>query len=529
MDESFADIMPVNCSQASSTTADKNPKAGQQRLAQVLHKLKAKLWPWHRGEGSSIDAPKEQEEEEEEEKDLSDRCQWDVITKIQPIKIKQLVRRALSRQGYDEKSPLIITSYETGSYHFVVKLKTLHPYTQKAVGWVVKIPGHGTPERWTGEDKYMLTREVETLRLLTMQTEIPSPWVVDYSATLENQYGFPYIVMKELPGTSASELWFDQHCEVPTLETEMKRLTFLRSLARHVTELEKLRFDGIGMPVYDVDSDDYENIEAERLPVCEYYVWPYYDTYDSVERGPFPSTQAYIQHARGANIPTPPPTNHKLTATQVQDLGTAKLLDIIFAHPVFHSTPGSTFALRHSDLDTQNILIDSSGAITGILDWDGSLAMPRCVGHASVPRFLERDVQGDAVAASSFLCWRAGHYRNVYAAALVEAGNPDAIYTSKSYLYQAGFGALYQGGSLEDFMARVLGEVPGSHLELQGAKFLLAKGCRATEEMLRVELGKVLEPDLPEDGFLKRVERQYTEAAVSAWMYGFEGFATDEM
>ncbi|KZM20233.1 uncharacterized protein EKO05_0003684 [Ascochyta rabiei] len=526
--ETVINIIPVNRSERSDTMANKESKDGRQILAQVFYKLKAKLWPWHHDLSSSIEVNVEEDEKE----DFSDRCQWDIITKVEPTKIKEIVRSALSGQGYDEKSPLVITSYEQGSYHFVIMLKTLHPYTKKAVGWVVKIPGHGTPERWTAEDNYMLTQEVETMRLLTMETDIPSPWVVDYSATLDNKYGFPYIVMKELPGSSANELWFEQHCEVPTIETELKRLTFLRSLACHMTELNKLHFDQIGMPMYNVrapDFEDYENIEAERLPVNKYYVWPYYDTYDSIERGPFPSTQAYIQHARGDNELAPPAANRKLTATQVEAIGTNKLLDMIFTHPVFHSTSKSTFALRHSDLDTQNILVDGSGAITGILDWDGSLAMPRCVGHAAVPHFLERDVHADALFKTPFLCWRAPHYRSVYAAALAEAGNPDAKYTSKSHLYQAGFAALYEGGDMQGFLKRLLSAIPEMHLELGNVKFLLAKGCKATEEMLKVELGKVLEPELPEEGFLERVEKQYTEAAVRVWMDGFENLAVDGM
>ncbi|KAF1356081.1 hypothetical protein EJ07DRAFT_130265 [Lizonia empirigonia] len=344
-------------------------------------------------------------------------------------------------------------------------------------GWVVKIPGHGTPDRWTAEDEHMLVQEVETMRLINLHTDVPSPWVVDYSATLDNKFGFPYIVMKELPGKSATDLWFEDHCEVPSPETEQKRLTFLRSLARHMTELEKLQFDQIGIPKCKITGDEYyeiyEEIEDKRLPVDKYYVWPYYDTYASVERGP---------------------------------------------------APNATFTLRHSDLDTQNLLIDATGAITGILDWDASLAMPRCVGHASVPHFLDRDFHRNSILRSPFLCWRAPHYRAVYAAALREAGNPDAAYTAKSHMYQAAFAALYEGGDQQDFIARILGEVSGLRVEVHAIKFLLAKGCTATREMLVRELGKVLDPELPPVGFLEGVEEQLRDAVVQGWMDGFEHF-----
>lgn len=46
--------------------------------------------------------------------------------------------------------------------------------------------------------------------------------------------------------------------------------------------------------------------------------------------------------------------------------------------------------IRHRDLDMQTIFVDVFGNVTGILDWDGCLAVPRGVGYASFPEFLRR-------------------------------------------------------------------------------------------------------------------------------------------
>jgi hypothetical protein len=175
----------------------------------------------------------------------------------------------------------------------------------------------------------------------------------------------------------------------------------------------------------------------------------------------------------------------KMTAADQKALGVSKFFDIIAAHPVFQSTPTASFALRHSDLDLQNIFIDDDGNMAGILDWDGSLAMPRCVAHAAVPHFLELDWYGNSTLQWPFLPWPSAHYRNVYAAALLDAGNPDVKFTSKSHMYQAVFSALYEGANKRGVMSRLLKEVPGFQLDEWDVKYLLAKSCKMAEDMLK--------------------------------------------
>lgn len=490
----------------------KDVKARQHKIAGVLQKLKIKLWRRKKLQGSGI----------------FERCQWDIVTKIDRSVIAEIVRRAVVRQGY--RNPGIrVMGTAKGSYHYVFKVKTLSVANNKIMGWVVKIPGHGTPDRWTKEDEHMLIQEVETLRLLTDHTKVPSPEVIGHSATLNNEFGFPYIVMEELPGKPATDLWFEQHGEVPSPETEAKRLTFLRSLAHHMTQLNTLSFQQIGIPTNPVpetgDFCIFDRTNLKQLPVSEYYVWHFRDRFRAVERGPFASSQAYIEHGRAEEESPLPNKEGKFSYSQLQDLGISKVLDMVFSHPVFTSASSDTFALRHDDLDAQNILIDAHGNITGILDWDGSLAMPRCVGHAAVPHFLDRDFHPDAAINSLFLSWRADHYRSVYAAALVEVGNPDAEFTAKSHIYQAAFAALYEGGDAVDFVMRIVREIPGLQMETEHLMALVGKGCKATEEMLKQKLWEVLDPKLPAEDLLHRVEKLHADAAVQAWMDGFAQYS----
>lgn len=471
----------------------------------MLQKLATKVWPWHRAKKSNPDS---------DEDGYLERCQWDIITKVDHASIIEIVRKAVHRQGHRNPAVQIYDTAQ-GTYHYVIKVKTFSSSSKKLMGWVVKIPGHGTPDRWTKEDEHMLKREAETLELLSEHTKVPSPEVIGYSATLDNEYGFPYIVMEELPGKPATDLWLEEHGECPSIETEQKRLVFLRSLARHMTELNNLSFKQIGIPMDPFsETGNFDDINPDQLPVSNYFVWPFCDSFDIVERGPFTSTQMYVKNSRDEDKLPFSKDDDKLTYGQLQKLGMHKILDMVLAHPVFTSAPSDTFALRHSDLDTQNILVDDAGNITGILDWDGSLAMPRCVGHSAVPHFLERDFYPDAADKSLFLSWRAGRYRSLYAAALVEAGNPDAKFTTKSHMYQALFSSLYEGANYFDVLIHLLREIPGLQMEIDHLFALVGKGCKYTELMLQNQLWNVLDPQLPAEGLLEQAENTLAMAAV---------------
>jgi hypothetical protein len=53
--------------------------------------------------------------------------------------------------------------------------------------------------------------------------------------------------------------------------------------------------------------------------------------------------------------------------------------------------PGRFFVLRHDDLDLQNVLVDYGGNVTGIVDWDDCMMVPRCIGYSSLPTSLRHD------------------------------------------------------------------------------------------------------------------------------------------
>ncbi|KAL2012730.1 hypothetical protein VTN00DRAFT_255 [Thermoascus crustaceus] len=50
-----------------------------------------------------------------------------------------------------------------------------------------------------------------------------------------------------------------------------------------------------------------------------------------------------------------------------------------------------TFVLALPDFDSQNIMIDERGNLTGIIDWDNVQTAPRFLGHSSFPGWITRD------------------------------------------------------------------------------------------------------------------------------------------
>jgi hypothetical protein len=75
--------------------------------------------------------------------------------------------------------------------------------------------------------------------------------------------------------------------------------------------------------------------------------------------------------------------------------GMHKIIDIIFSCPPFSSKSSTeekgTFVIRHPELDLQTVLTDDEGNVTGIIDWNGAVTAPRCIGFSALPHFLVHD------------------------------------------------------------------------------------------------------------------------------------------
>jgi hypothetical protein len=309
-------------------------------------------------------------------------------------------------------------------------------------------------------------------------------------------------------GKDAYSVWFDKPydpkiawktADEPSEELELKRINFLRSLARIMSSLQQLQFARIGYPSMD---EALSNTARAAHPVGHsYHFLPTEDLHKPTERPAFATTQQFIAHGM-------------ITAFEPDagsSAGNRKIMEIVFTQPVFNPTNShKTFTLHQNDLDLQNILVDRDGNVTGIIDWDGAYAAPRCIGASAVPKFLRNDwypAYCNGLDKSPHMGWNTDHCRQKYATELLEASadNVDVQFTTKSAMYQAAVDAVFEDGNASDFVNKLLREIPGLRMSPQNIKAGLAEGWPAGEKMLRREIARIFAPEMPKAEYLQRI------------------------
>ncbi|KAF3033108.1 hypothetical protein E8E11_002164 [Didymella keratinophila] len=404
--------------------------------------------------------------------------------------------------------------------------------------YVIRVPGHATKKHWTPHDAYMMEREVQIIEYVRKHACVPVPQICTYSTDFDNILGHPYIMMTCLPGQSAHSIWFDEEygelnplCDfrfgdLPSPAVEKKRINFLRSLAHIMNSINQLVFHEIGMPMCPLDDSAYPEVG----PV---YQWDNSGSDEYTERPVFASTQEYVKaRPRSLRMSEFVDATDDETATYI--LGARTLLDMIFAQPVFNIKDSSTgleiFTLRHADLDLQNILVNEDGFVTGIIDWDRCTTVPRCIGAAAAPFFLQKDWQPaylNNLETPSHLGFTTHRYHQIYAAALLESDPycKDAKYTSKSAMYLAAIQALrdVDYGDVDDFLEKVLRCVPEFRGNVKEAIRAFGWGWPAGERIIERHLKQMFEPDIPDPNILKEADAYI---AAMEWMHEF-GYDTN--
>lgn len=437
----------------------------------------------------------------------NDRRDWEPIRTITNEKFQQLLLSQLEPRNEMKPRDLCrVVGRREGSFHYVVFLVLYQ--NGRAQQYVIKVPAHGTPSHWTEKDAYMLRAEVHVMKHILIETHVPVAEIMAYDDTLNNEICAPFIIMKKLPGKTAEHIWFDDYAgeepektaylraDCPSEKTKRKRLNFLRSLAAVMAELQEIECNGIGVPFF-------EDWDSEVNSVDHFYRWHDKLTFtEMAHHGPLASSKDYFL-CEVKNIMNFHQDLEEDERLRDYAYGVRKILDVIFATLPFTSskknpTDGKeTFVLRHDDLDLQNILTDEDGNVTGILDWDGCMAVPRCVGYATLPIFVRRDWISDFdYRCNPHMTWMYDYYRAVYADAMRSTESPDAKYTGKSHLYQAAMGILYESHDISDFVYKVLLNLPGfPYCALYGFIVRVGQGWPDAEVWLREEIAQLFAPD----------------------------------
>ncbi|KAF5000860.1 hypothetical protein FGRMN_1469 [Fusarium graminum] len=195
------------------------------------------------------------------------------------------------------------------------------------------------------------------IRLVRQKTEAPVPEVYDWDPTNNNEISATFICMAFLPGDPTSRVWFDQS-NGPEAREEL-RLNILFDEIGSVTEGEDGSFF-LG-PVFNWDKQDGGSIQIEA------------------NRTYFSTMEYLACNMRVNNL-----------EKSLYSRSASRVLELLIRNPPDLDSH-SRFALRPPDFDSQNILVDDKGNVTGIIDWDLCQTMLPHQGYARYPGWITRD------------------------------------------------------------------------------------------------------------------------------------------
>jgi hypothetical protein len=254
-----------------------------------------------------------------------------------------------------------------GAHHLIARI-----YAKGHGHFVVRVPIRGTWKQWKLRDAYFHKVEVSTMKYIREQSSVPVPKVVGYDNGVDNIIGTPYIIMEDLQGRPAWSTWFgtdslrwDELSKDPI--SEAKRQKFLKSLAGAMAELGRLQFTQAGV-LFEETGDVSPATTAPKFPAIS----------TSKEFWKHHMDQHFGDRMAGNNF-------HRGAKLILEEI--SKLEPFATSRAPGEQT--ESFVLNHFNLNVQNILVDDDGNVTGITDWDSCLIVPRCIGPASLPAFLQ--------------------------------------------------------------------------------------------------------------------------------------------
>lgn len=351
----------------------------------------------------------------------------------------------------DNCSSCRVISRLNGSFNVVYILQF-----EDGLKYVIRLPALGWGNRWTPAAKTAFESQVLTMHLIRRTTDIPLPEIFAFDATQRNSLETPYMVISFISGVTVEALWYNKTGPTPL---EERRSRILSTTAMAMAQLQKLKFDWIGSLQLNGATDD------NSLCIGPCYEWNLPSRHaelrgqdpDIREFGPFRTTKDYLNHLH----------NLQERDSHPMAIGCRELLTrMIASFPLSLDAPdvGSheTFVLTAPDFDSQNFMIDEQGNLTGIIDWDHVLTMPRCLGYCRYPEWITRDCDplryeylsngmGDSPE-------QLRQYRQQYAAEMVRhlRGQSDARFAKKSHIFGAVWIAVARCACQVSLMAKLL-------------------------------------------------------------------------
>ncbi|KAF8314132.1 hypothetical protein F5887DRAFT_908515 [Amanita rubescens] len=294
-----------------------------------------------------------------------------IIASINP---KRLEEPALTtrRQLFDGLPPDVFcvasTRPRAGSYNIVYKLSF-----SDGVKWAIRIPAKDDVHKPSRIRSLYL--DIITQRFTSSKTSIPIPQIHYWSLDSSNILSRPFVIMDFIPGTNLSKLWNDR-----SWITDQKREKIFEQIAGWMTELSALEFDQIGCLDWDEASGTHRIVPFPDSSAFLVRLWQGSEEPDStaVPAGPFNAAHEYLSFILSLR-------------RRISDSSILAILQLFLSALPDSTLDGPPFALCPPDFDSQNVLVDNDGIITGIIDWDGVRTLPRQGGAAAYPAWLTVD------------------------------------------------------------------------------------------------------------------------------------------
>lgn len=286
---------------------------------------------------------------------------------------------------------------------------------------VIRIPINGQSGDLPSPAKEALESQVLTIKYIKEHTSVPVPEVFHFDTTTSNEIGAAYIAMSYISGLTISRLWFDASGPTPL---EERRRNILKQLAQSMSQLSTLHFDKIGSLVPSCQGSGHD------LGPC--YEWD--EAEDGMisitsRSGPFFTAESFLRKFWA-------PTNRKSTYA----IGAAGVLEEML--PLLPYS--SEYVLALPDYDSQNVMADEEGNITGLIDWDNVQTVPGFIGCLRYPGWITRDwdplmygwPRSSENSPDELQEYRA-YYLNEIKEALKPQGSDNYRLTEKSHIFEA--------------------------------------------------------------------------------------------
>ncbi|KAH3948623.1 hypothetical protein HBI56_121520 [Parastagonospora nodorum] len=241
----------------------------------------------------------------------------------------------------DTDCSINLTQFATGFNNLVLELAF-----SDNIYWIARIPYRTIDDN----TKTSLLSEIATMKIIRQRTSIPIPRIFEFEMSIEEPFGYPYVLMEYLGGRKLDD----------GLATSIPRQYHnkaAKQLAHVFAELQNLTFSRIGRLWCGEAADQ----PVEIIPMAWHH-----------SPGPLDTSLEYFYNQRqGENreiVALHPNNAEWLTACWV--------LKTALTHTVIEDRVLGPFPLCHLDLHFGNLLFDDEYNLTGVIDWSNAQAAP---------------------------------------------------------------------------------------------------------------------------------------------------------